>query len=198
MPRPLRVWFPGAIYHVIARGNNRQPIFLHPRDYLRYLHLIEEARLRYDSEVWAYVLMENHVHLMLRTGQHHPISKLMQWLQMSYTIYFNRQYERVGHLFQGRFKSQLVEEDAYCLELSRYIHLNPVRARAVTAPEQYRWSSYRAYVEEETVRNRQVIAVNAEVVLSMVSPVAVDRSRLYRTFVRLGVRPQAEDFVLRV
>ncbi len=198
MPRPLRIWFPGAIYHVIARGNNRQPIFFQPRDYLRYLHLLEEARMRYECEVWAYALMENHVHLMLRTGQNHPISKLVQWLHTSYTVCFNKRYERVGHLFQGRFKSQLVEVDTYCLELSRYIHLNPVRAHLVMAPEQYRWSSYRVYVEEDMMRKHQVVTVNAEPVLSMVSPVAADRPRLYRAFVKLRVRPQAEKFVLGV
>ena len=190
MPRPLRIWFPGAIYHVIARGNNRQPVFLQPMDYLRYLSLLEKGRTRFGYELWAYVLMPNHFHLLIRSGEERSISKAMQWLQTSYTVYFNGQHEHVGHVFQGRFKSQLVDLDAYCLELSRYIHLNPVRAKMVRDPDEYYWSSYRVYVGEGVAMLQSAVQVETEPILGMVSPVELERPSVYKFFVKQGVRPQ--------
>src|SRR5438128_2583905 len=126
MARPLRLEFEGAIYHLTARGNRREAIFLDDSDRERFLELVGESVTRYEVEVHAYVLLGNHFHLLART-QRPNLSRWMHWLLVSYTTMFNRRHHKVGHLFQGRYKSLVVEEGEYLLELSRYLHLNPVR-----------------------------------------------------------------------
>ena len=128
MSRPIRIWFPGAWYHIFARGNNKAPIFFAVCDYLKYLDLLSEAVRQYGLRLHAYALMVNHIHLMVETGDRYSATKPMQSVHTAYTMYINRRYERVGHLFQGRYRSILVDQDAYALELSRDIHLNPVRS----------------------------------------------------------------------
>lgn len=182
MPRQPRIWFPGALYHVTVRGNNREPIFLTEADYRRYLKLLAQGMRLVDARLLAYALMTNHVHLMVQTGPVHPISKLMQSLGTAYTMYVNHKYERVGHVFQGRYHSVLVEKDSYALELTRYIHLNPVRARMVRAPEQYRWSSYRAYLGKDDDR-----LVDTEDILSLISPSTAEQRPFYQQFVLEGM-----------
>ena len=145
MARKPRVQCPGALYHVIARGNQRQDIFLDEADYRRYLNLLSSYRKRYTFTLYAYVFMSNHVHLLIEQGET-PLSKVMQGLGQSYTGYYNRKYKMSGHLFQGRYKAVLCERDAYLLELVRYIHLNPVRAGMVKLPDEYPWSSHYAYL----------------------------------------------------
>ena len=127
MARKPRVQCPGALYHVIARGNQQQDVFLDEADYRRYLGLLDAYRKRYAFTIYAYVLMTNHVHLLIEQGET-PLAKAMQGLGQSYTGYYNRKYKKSGHLFQGRYKAILCEKDAYLLELIRYIHLNPVAA----------------------------------------------------------------------
>jgi REP element-mobilizing transposase RayT len=194
MPRPHRIWFPEALYHLTIRGDNREPIFFIEEDHRKYLRLLGDAKQRYGCQLFAYALMTNHVHLMVQTGQTYPVSKLMQSVNTAYTIYMNKKYKRVGHIFQGRYHSVLVQKDSYALELSRYIHLNPVRAGMVRAPEQYRWSSYRAYVGKEQDR-----LVNAEELLGMMSPLEAEQRALYTQFVMDGLamrRQVLEDGVL--
>jgi len=135
----------GGLYHVIQRGNNRQPIFLTDRDRHAFLERLARFLPPLACRLHAYCLMDNHLHLLLETRQAN-LSAFGQRLFASYTLWFNRHHRRVGHVFQGRFKSFLVEQDAYLLQLSRYIHLNPVKARLVAKPEQYRWSSMRTYL----------------------------------------------------
>lgn len=185
MPRPLRIWFPGALYHLVVRGDNREPIFFAEQDYHKYLQLLQVAKRRYGAHLFAYALMTNHVHLMVQTDQTYPVSKLMQSLNTAYTMYINKAYKRVGHVFQGRYHSVLVEKDAYALELTRYIHLNPVRAGLVRAPEQYPWSSYHAYLGRGGNR-----LVEPEEILAMVSPVESRRRMLYTQFVIDGLMTQ--------
>jgi REP element-mobilizing transposase RayT len=144
MARPPRVEFPGALYHVIVRGNERRDVFRDDGDRERYLERLAHYREKFQFRLLAYCLMDNHVHLALETGRH-PLSRVMAGLQTSYTQYFNRRHDRVGHLFQGRYKAFVVEEDRYGLALLRYIHENPVRARIVGKPEEYKWSSDDAY-----------------------------------------------------
>ena len=186
MPRSPRIWFPGAWYHIIARGNNRELIFFADRDYLRYLRLLKEALRKHEANVHAYVLMPNHIHLMTETGQHHSIAALMQWLHTTYTGYINRRHARVGHLFQGRYRSILIDKDSYALELSRYIHLNPVRARLVSDASRYRWSSFNAYSQ-----GRYDPVVTTSWVLSLMSKQIDQQQTLYQQFV--GVRPQSKN-----
>ena len=182
MPRALRLWYPGAWYHIIARGNNREPICLAERDYRRYLRLLQQLLRRYDCRLHAYVVMTNHVHLMVETGPLHHISKPMQWLHTTYTSYINRVYRRVGHVFQGRYRSIVVERDSYALELSRYVHLNPVRAHLVSDPAAYPWSSYGAYVGWGGVS-----WVTTAQVLGMISPNPAEQHERYRQFVLEGL-----------
>lgn len=145
MARPLRISYPGAYYHVTARGNERKDIFKSQRDREKFLSYMESATVRYGAAVHAYCLMSNHYHLLLETRQGN-LSEIMQHINGAYTTYFNVKKKRAGHLFQGRYKAILVEADDYAAELSRYIHLNPVRAGMVLRHEEYPWSSYKAYV----------------------------------------------------
>ena len=191
MPRAPRVWFPSAWYHIVARGNNKEPVFFADRDYLRYLRLLRDALVRCEARVHAYALMNNHVHLMIETGKHHSVAKLMQWLHTTYTGYINYRYKRFGHLFQGRYKSILIDKDTYALEVSRYIHLNPVRARLVRDPIDYRWTSYHAYLD-----SRRASFITTELVLGLVSRNPESQIELYRQFIsngsRLGSDPKRE------
>ena len=143
MARPLRLEYPGALFHVISRGNAKQEIFADERDRVRFLELLGESAERFDWILLAYALMPNHFHLLIQLTTE-TLSRGMQWLNERYAIAFNRRHGRVGHLLQGRFKSPLVEKESYLLELIRYIVLNPVRANIVKRPEQCRWTSYRA------------------------------------------------------
>jgi REP element-mobilizing transposase RayT len=145
MGRKPRVEYAGAFYHVICRGNQRQVIFRSDADRKYFLERVEEYRQRYRFHVYAYVLMSNHVHLLMETGEV-PLSRIMQGLQLKYTRYYNRKYKKVGHLFQGRYKAILCDRQAYLLELVRYLHLNPGRIRTPLNPWKYRWSSHAAYL----------------------------------------------------
>ena len=141
MARPLRVEYPGAFYHVINRGNAGENLFKGIRDREKFLEYLETAIERFSLKIYTYCLMTNHFHVLLET-QLPNLSQAIQWVNVSYAGYFNRKYQRNGHLFQGRFKSILVDADEYLKQLSRYIHLNPVRANLVEHPDEYKWSSY--------------------------------------------------------
>jgi REP element-mobilizing transposase RayT len=153
MARPIRVEFPGAVYHVMARGNERRAVFRDDRDRSRFLDTLAEMVERFGARVHAYCLMPNHYHLIVETPRAN-LSQAPGWLQVTYTVRFNRRHRRSGHLFQGRFKAQLVEADSYAQWLVAYMHLNPVRPRrrsellsAERANEldAYVWSSHRDY-----------------------------------------------------
>jgi REP-associated tyrosine transposase len=141
MARPLRIEFPGAIYHLTARGNGRAEIFLDDFDREAFLCVLGDVVGRYNWICHAYCLMSNHYHILIETPDGN-LCEGMRQLNGIYTQKFNRRHGRVGHVFQGRFKSILVEKDSYLLELCRYIVLNPVRAEIVTRPEDYPWSSF--------------------------------------------------------
>lgn len=142
MARPLRIEFEGAFYHVMARGNARQHIFLNDGDRQAFLQNLGRVCWRFDWSVWAWCLMDNHYHLLIETRQP-TLSKGMREVNGVYTQGFNRRHRRVGHVLQGRYKATLVDQDAYLLELARYIVLNPVRAGLVQSAEESTWSSYR-------------------------------------------------------
>ncbi|MBI3344896.1 MAG: transposase [Gammaproteobacteria bacterium] len=143
MARPLRLEYPGAIYHVTARGNAQNAVFLGDRDRETFLTCLSEAVVRLGWLCHAYCLMDNHYHLLIETPDGN-LSQGMRQLNGVYTQRFNRHHQRVGHLFQGRYKAILVERDSYLLELCRYVVLNPIRARMVKHIERYPWSSYPA------------------------------------------------------
>ncbi len=146
MARALRIQFPGAIYHAMARGNARQKIFRDEQDYRRLLEGLEATVDKFGFEVFSFVCMPNHIHLFFRTPEPN-LSRGMQYLLSGYANWFNARHRRSGHLFQGRFKGELVEDDRYFWSVSRYIHLNPVRGKRplVKRPEEWRWSSYPGY-----------------------------------------------------
>lgn len=143
MARPLRIEFAGALYHVTARGNAQADIYADDTDRQQFLSLLRNTLERYDWYCHAYCLMDNHYHLLIETNTP-TLSKGMKFLNGTYTQYYNRQHQRVGHVFQGRFKAILVQKDAYLLELARYIALNPVRAQMVRSAKGWPWGSYRA------------------------------------------------------
>lgn len=143
MARKLRVYYPGAVYHVIARGNNKENIFIDDDDKTKYLRLIRRYKDKYNFELFAYVLMDNHIHLLVQVNEH-SLAKIMQGIQLTYTQYYNRRYLHVGHVFEQRYKAFLCDNDAYLVKLICYIHQNPVRAQ-LDAGIDYFWSSHKYY-----------------------------------------------------
>ena len=180
--RPIRIEFKGALYHITSRGNERREIFLDEKDRAKFLSILADYHDRYAILIHAYVLMDNHYHLILETPKGNLL-KVMHGLNGSYTGYFNRQHGRSGHLFQGRYKGILVEKDNYLLPLSRYIHLNPVRAGRVKKLDQYEWSSYRGYVG----RGKEQPWMEYGWVLSQFSGRTVKARRQYEEYVEEGI-----------
>ena len=141
MPRPLRPIDDGLIYHVIDRGNNRQDIFHKPGDFEAFLQAMADLKERKPFDLYGYCLMTNHFHLLLRPRAA-PISRIMQSLLVSHTQRYHKHYRSGGHVWQGRFKSPVIQNDEHLLTVLRYIEANPVRARLVKRAEEYPWSSY--------------------------------------------------------
>jgi REP element-mobilizing transposase RayT len=177
MARALRIEYPGAVYHIVCRGNNRQNVFKDDRDRTRYLEkLVHYCELK-EVRLLCYCLLSNHIHLLLETPEGN-LSKMMQPFQTSYTVYFNRRHSRSGHVFEQRYKAFLVDKDNYVLQVSRYIHRNPVEAKLVKRPQDYRWSSYGAYVA-----GRQVRGVTTAMVLEQLGSKRREQMRSYREYV---------------
>jgi len=183
MARPLRIEFEGALYHITSRGNEKKAIFRGAKDFARFLAVVNRAHERYGTLIHAYVLMTNHYHLLLETPRPNLTASLHD-LNTAYTNYFNRKYNRVGHLFQGRYRCILVEKDPYLLELSRYLHLNPVRAGIVQRPEDYRWSSYRSYLGTLPFPGW----LRTDDILGQLSARRSEARRKYRLFVKDGLK----------
>ena len=186
MARKPRIEFDGAFYHVITRGNQRQKIFKDKEDCTRYLTILGAYKERYEYFLYAYVLMSNHVHLLIET-QEIPLSKILQGINQRYTIYFNRKYRTIGHLFQGRYKAILCDKDEYMLTLVKYIHLNPVRAGIIKNADKYEWSSHRFYIEKPG-RGDIIgdIIIDTDQVLGMFSGGKAKARRLYRAYMDEG------------
>ncbi|MBI4737903.1 MAG: transposase [candidate division NC10 bacterium] len=192
MARRPRIHVPGGLYHVIARGNRRQAIFRSPQDYGGYLRRLEEGLRRTGTRCFAFVLMPNHVHLLLEAGQA-PLARLMQGLQQGYTQEFNRRHGLIGHVFQGRYKAILCDRDAYLLELVRYLHLNPIRTKLAQDPADYHWSSHRAYLGRE-----RIPWLSAEPVLGMFHSERRVASRAYTRFLAEGLPQGHRDDLYEV
>lgn len=152
MPPKPRFNVPGIPQHIIQRGNNRDPCFYSEVDYRRYLDDLRESASKFHCRIHAYVLMKNHVHLLLTPMVENGVSQMMQTLARRYATYFNQTYNRTGTLWDGHFKSSLIDSDIYLLTCMCYIELNPVRARLVEHPGEYKWSSYtgNAQTDDET------------------------------------------------
>ena len=189
MGRKPRVHYAGALYHVISRGNRRERIFRSQSDFERFQSLLREIKDQFGLTIYAYVQMPNHFHLLLEVGDN-PLSKVMQSLLYRYTRYYNQRYRQVGHLFQGRYKAIMCDKESYLLELVRYLHLNPVRARMVINPEEYPWSSHAVYLGE-----RDKVGVATEEILSRWSKGKRQAVEAYGRFVLDGIsQGHREDF----
>ena len=160
MTRPLRVEYAGAFYHVLNRGNGGEKVLRQDRDKEKFLQYVGEAAGQYSLSIHTYCLMDNHFHLLVETHDAN-LSAAIQWLNISYAAWYNKKHNRSGHVFQGRFKSYLIDADEYLTTVSRYIHLNPVRAGVVKKPRDYPWSSYRCFAGEQKapvwLETRQVL-----------------------------------------
>jgi len=177
MPRKPRIEYEGAFYHVITRGNQKQKIFKSPADYQKYIRQLSYYKTRYHFAIYAFVLMSNHVHILIETKDA-PLSKVFQGINQSYTVYFNKKYDTVGHLFQSRYKALLCDRENYLLSLLKHIHFNPVRARIVEKISDYPWSSHAIY----TGKSNHMGVVDTDQVLRMFSENKGRASRLYHAF----------------
>lgn len=148
MARKIRVWYPGAIYHITARGNRQANLFYDDKDRFKYLTLLEEAREKYPFILHAYCLMSNHIHFLLETKES-PAGPIIKRIHSPYAMYFNKRHDLVGHVFQGRYGSEMINSTDYFLKVSRYIHLNPVEADIVKQADEYKWSSCHAYTSQK-------------------------------------------------
>ena len=192
MPRRLRIEYPGAIYHVMARGNGRQDIVRDDRDRQHWLHTLERTRAVRGWELFAFVLMSNHFHLFLRTPEPN-LSRGMQRLLSGYAIWWARRHRRPGHVFQGRFRAQLIEDESYFWTVSRYLHLNPVRARLVEHPQDWPWSSYPGYASAR--RRLDWVAYDTVLAALQGEYGGTDPSAAYRRYVTAGLKePVASPF----
>src|SRR6056297_1256533 len=163
MPRQKRVLSPTQVYHVMVRGNSGRDIFLDNDDRQKLLQIIINKKRENQFILYAYCLMDNHFHLVLKECDDN-ISHIMKRINITYVAYFNKKYQLNGHLFQDRFKSEIVENDAYFLALVRYVHNNPIKAGLVTFPKDYQWSSYSSYATA-----KQKKSVNTEDILKIFS-----------------------------
>jgi len=142
MPRAARITVENGCYHIITRGNQKQSVFLDSQDYEKYLKILTKYKKRYKFKLYCFCLMPNHVHLILEVRNPAALKKALHGLSLSYTLYFNSKYQKVGHLWQDRFKSKIIEKDAYLLECINYIETNPLRASLVYRITDYPWNSY--------------------------------------------------------
>lgn len=190
MARQLRIEYEGAFYHVIQRGLERRNIFASDIDKCKFLSYLDFAYTGYGAIIHSYALIANHYHIILETPQAN-ISKIMHYLNASYAAYYNAKRRRVGPVYQGRYKAILVEQDAYLHQLSRYIHLNPVRVNIVKDPKDYPWSSYRFLVSSNDNPPRWL---KTSIILSMFDDDVSKAKKLYEKFVFDGMG-QESDFL---
>ncbi|MHB1653303.1 MAG: REP-associated tyrosine transposase [Desulfitobacteriaceae bacterium] len=178
MPRKQREKSKSGYYHIMLRGNERRNIFQDEEDKLRFIETLYEKKQENRFFLHAFCLMDNHIHLMLSEGVE-DVAKVMKRISVSYVYYFNKKYKRVGHLFQDRFKSEIVEDDSYVLTLARYIHQNPVKAGMVKSVGEYKWSSYTCYLNESNFFTK---VVETETVLGLFSDDKITAKRCFEEY----------------
>ena len=193
MARPLRLEYENGVYHVTARGNERKKIFLDDRDFRKMMALLEKNVERHGVRLFCFALMNNHYHLLIQTPAAN-LSDFMHGVQSHYTGYFNWRHERDGHLFQGRYKALIVEKDAYLMRLSRYIHLNPVRAGLVDLPEKWRWSSYGDYISTRSYNKW----IETEDVLRYYGRNRTQAIKEYRRTIESAIKEDPDDIMKNV
>ena len=197
MPRKKRIWYPGATYHIMSRGNRKMAVFLDPLDYVIFMEILNNVKDRFPFLLHAACLMTNHFHFLMETIDTDP-GKILQIFLSTYAENFNRRHDFCGHLFEGRYTSCMVDSDRYFLEVSRYIHLNPVKAQIVKTPGAYKYSSYNLFVSDtrkphtscknkiETIMSQ---IVTTDRVLEFFGPKPLDE---YRAFVE-GENSHADE-----
>ena len=193
MPRTARVTLPGIAQHVIQRGNNRQITFTREQDMIAYAGWLKEYADKFEVDIHAWVLMTNHVHLLLTPYSTDATSKLMQALGRMYVRYFNKEYRRSGTLWEGRFKSFLVQNERYLLECHRYIELNPVTANMVNHPREYKWSSYRT----NALGKPSTICTTPHPEYLKLGSSVTDRLENYRSLFTAHITPEANKRIRR-
>lgn len=171
MPRGCRCLSSSGVYHVMVRGNEKKNIFLDDKDRLRFINIIREKKKSDEFDIYAFCLMDNHAHMLIKE-EIDDISRIMRRINTSYANYFNIKYDRVGHVFQGRYISEAIEDDRYLLAAVRYIHNNPVKAGIVKEPQEFTWSSYNSYLGKESFES----IISIDEILGMFSK-DVDRAR---------------------
>ena len=181
MTRPLRIEYAGAVYHITSRGNEKKAVFKDDEDRINFLNTLQHVKKRYNWLCHAYCLMDNHYHLLIETPDGN-LSLGMRQLNGVYTQLFNKRHQRTGHLFQGRYKSILIQKDSHLLEVCRYVVLNPVRARMVERPEAWKWSSYRATAGREV----PAVYLTTDWLLGQFNRKKATAEKEYRKFVEGG------------
>jgi REP element-mobilizing transposase RayT/DNA-binding CsgD family transcriptional regulator len=182
MTRPLRIEYPGAVYHITSRGNEKKAVFKDDQDRENFLNTLQHVNKRYNWLCHAYCLMTNHYHLLIETPDGN-LSLGMRQLNGVYTQLFNKRHKRNGHLFQGRFKGILIQKDSHLLEVCRYVVLNPLRAGMVESPEQWKWSSYRATAGREKPHP----SLTTDWILGQFGGKRARAEQEYRQFVKWGI-----------
>jgi len=180
MPRTARIAPKEYVYHVMTRGNNRQRVFKDEEDYIRYIQILQQYKSKYQYKLYHYVLMGNHIHLVLQPSSHGgALSEIMKGINLSYAYHYKKKYKHTGHFWQDRYKSIIVSEDTYLLSCGSYVELNPVRAKMAGDPKEYRWSSYGTYAYG-TVNP----IVDKQPAYKGVAEKSAGRQRKYRDFVK--------------
>jgi len=181
MPTQARVVHDGAVCHIIQRGNNRQRIFREEEDYEKLLYSVLKYKTKYSFDVYNYCLMSNHLHILIKISHGKDLSKLMQGIFQSFRFYYKKKHEYTGYLFQGRYKSKVIETDTYLLECARYIERNPLRAGVVEDLSRYKWSSYLHYAYG--LKN-DIITSNPA--YSALGNTPIEQQKAYREYVLTG------------
>ncbi|MHC4455196.1 MAG: REP-associated tyrosine transposase [Planctomycetota bacterium] len=182
MARPLRIEYDGAVYHVTSRGNVRRPIYKDDEDRKAYLEILTQVNKRYNWLCHAYCLMNNHYHLIIETPDGN-LSEGMRQLNGVYTQTYNKRHRKVGHIYQGRYKAILIQKESHLLEVSRYVVLNPVRAKIVIKPEQWKWSSYRG----TSSKDKPHTCLTVDWILGQFGRKKRQAEKSYREFIAAGI-----------
>lgn len=182
MPRRARFTVADGNYHVMARGNNRGDIFHSDGDFAFYLELVRDNKVKYNLKIYHYALLNNHLHMIINAPEGKNLSAAMKRLNVTYTRYYRKKYGGVGHLFQDRFKSFLIQSGKYMLECGKYVELNPVRAGIAARPEEYKWSSYPVYINR---RGSDLVDLDPEYL--GLHEKESERIETYREYVETGI-----------
>ncbi|MBM7572664.1 transposase [Aquibacillus albus] len=182
MGRKKRIWLPNYFYHVVCRGNRRDALFRDDNDFINFLYILEQINERYPFELASFCLMTNHFHLQIRSHQQ-EISKVMALVNRRYASYFNTRHHLTGHLFEKRYYDKIIPNSKGLLDVSRYIHLNPVAAKMIKKAEDYHWSSFQNYLGSV---HPNYVFLKPQLVLDYFSGTLEEKQEKYREFVRAG------------